>query len=93
MQLDKTLSFDEFTKASIADWKAKATKDLKGKNLQELTYTTSDGISLEPYYTEEDSLVRSNDLSSNWQITLVSSSELEGVEKTITSLSELGKSG
>jgi methylmalonyl-CoA mutase len=93
MQLDKTLSFDEFTKASIADWKAKATKDLKGKNLQELTYTTSDGISLEPYYTEEDSLVRSNDLSSNWLITLVSSSELEGVEKTITSLSELGKSG
>ena len=93
MQLDKTLSFDEFTKASIADWKAKATKDLKGKNLQELTYTTSDGISLEHYYTEEDSLVRSNDLSSNWQITLVSSSELEGVEKTITSLSELGKSG
>jgi methylmalonyl-CoA mutase len=93
MQLDKTLSFDEFTKASIADWKAKATKDLKGKNLQELTYTTSDDISLEPYYTEEDSLVRSNDLSSNWQITLVSSSELEGVEKTITSLSELGKSG
>jgi len=93
MQLDKTLSFDEFAKASLADWKAKATKDLKEKSLQELTYTTSDGISLDPYYTEENSLVSSNNLSSNWQITLLSSSELEGVEKTITSLSELGKSG
>ena len=93
MQLDKTLSFDEFAKASLADWKAKATKDIKEKSLQELTYTASDGISLDPYYTEENSLVSSNNLSSNWQITLLSSSELEGVEKTITSLSELGKSG
>ncbi|MDA0778618.1 MAG: hypothetical protein O3C19_06105, partial [Bacteroidetes bacterium] len=92
MQLDKILSFDEFAKASLADWKAKATKDLKEESLQELTYTTSDGISLEPYYTEENSLVSSNNLSSNWQITLLSLSELEGVEKTITSLSELGKS-
>ncbi len=93
MQLDKTLSFDEFAKASLADWKAKATKDIKEKNLQELTYTTSDGISLDPYYTEENGIVGSHKLSSNWKITLVSSSELEGVEKTITSLSELGKNG
>jgi hypothetical protein len=51
MQLDKTLSFDEFAKASLVDWKAKATKDLKGKSLAELAYTTSDGIFLESYYT------------------------------------------
>ena len=55
MQLDKTLAFDEFAIASLADWKAKATKDLKGKSLEELAYTTSDGLELEPYYTEENS--------------------------------------
>ncbi|MFT7379394.1 MAG: hypothetical protein ACI8ZQ_001143, partial [Bacteroidia bacterium] len=55
MQLDKTLSFDEFEIASLADWKTKATKDLKGIPLEDLAYTTSDGITLEPYFTEENS--------------------------------------
>ena len=91
MQLDKTLSFDEFSKASLADWKAKATKDLKGKSLADLAYTTSDGISLEPYYTDENSTSLLSVGQTDWQITSLGKTELEGADRTISSLDELGK--
>ena len=91
MQLDKTLSFDEFAKASLTDWKAKATKDLKGKSLADLTYTTSDGISLEPYYTDENSTSLLSVGQTDWQITSIAKTQLEGVDRTISSLDELGK--
>ena len=91
MQLDKTLSFDEFAKKSLEDWKAKATKDLKGKPLQELAYRTSDGITLEPYYTEENSTSTNQIGKADWKITLLSSEKLEGVDKTVTDLKELGE--
>lgn len=93
MQLDKTLSFDEFEIASLADWKTKATKDLKGKPLEELAYTTSDGITLEPYYTEENSTSTRQIGKTDWKIALLSSEKLEGVDKTITDLNELGENG
>ena len=91
MQLDKTLSFDEFAKKSLEDWKAKATKDLKGKPLEELAYRTSDGITLEPYYTEENSTSTNQIGKADWKITLLSSEKLEGVDKTVTDLKELGE--
>ena len=91
MQLDKTLSFDEFAKVSLADWKAKATKDLKGKSLEDLAYTTSDGISLEPYYSEENSTSVLSVEHTDWQITLLAETAIEGVDRTIRSLYELGK--
>lgn len=90
MQLDKTLAFDEFAKANLADWKAKATKDLKGKSLSDLAYTTSDGISLEPYYTDENSSTVVEVPATDWKITLLASEQLKGVDRTITHLSELG---
>ncbi len=93
MQLDKTLAFDEFATANLADWKAKATKDLKGKSLEELAYTTSDGLELEPYYTEENS---SNGVvlpAIDWKVVLVANEKLEGVDKTIESLNVLGEDG
>ena len=93
MQLDKTLAFDEFAKASLADWKAKATKDLKGKSLEELAYTTSDGLELEPYYTEENSELCVNIPKVDWKIVLVANEKLEGVDNTIESLNELGQDG
>ncbi|MFT5348222.1 MAG: methylmalonyl-CoA mutase [Bacteroidia bacterium] len=91
MQLDKTLSFDEFEIASLADWKTKATKDLKGIPLEDLAYTTSDGITVEPYYTEENSTSISQIGKTDWKITLLSSEKLEGVDKTISELNELGE--
>jgi len=91
MQLDKTLAFDEFAKASLADWKAKATKDLKGKSLADLAYTTSDGISLEPYYTDENSTSLFSVGQTDWQITLLAEAVIEGVDRTVGSLDELGK--
>lgn len=92
MQLDKTLAFDEFAQASLADWKAKATKDLKGKSLDELAYTTSDGIRLEPYFSDENSTSLVSVGRADWQITLLAKTQLAGVDKTIGSLDELGKS-
>ena len=91
MQLDKTLSFEEFAKTSLADWKTKATKDLKGIPLDDLAYTTSDGITLEPYFTEENSTSISQIGKTDWKITLLSSEKLEGVDKTIIELNELGE--
>ncbi|MGB1037210.1 MAG: methylmalonyl-CoA mutase [Bacteroidia bacterium] len=90
MQLDKTLSFDEFAKASLADWKAKATKDLRGKSLNELDYTTSDGITLEPYYSDENSTTMMSIGDIDWKIVSKSDSQLEGVDFTISELSDLG---
>ena len=90
MQLDKTLSFDEFAKKSLADWKTKATKDLKGIPLEDLAYTTSDSITVEPYFTEENSTSISQIGKTDWKITLLSSEKLEGVDKTISELNELG---
>jgi len=92
MQLDKTLAFDEFAQASLADWKAKATKDLKGKSLDELAYTTSDGIRLEPYFSDENSTSLVSVGRADWQITLLAKTQLSGVDKTIGSLDKLGKS-
>lgn len=90
MQLDKTLSFDEFAKASLEDWKAKATKDLRGKSLIELEYTTSDGITLEPYYSDENSTSIMSIGDIDWNIVSKSDAHLEGVDVTISKLSELG---
>ena len=91
MHLDKTLSFDEFAKASLADWKEKATKDLKGKRLEDLAYTTSDGIVLDPYFTDENSTSKLFISKADWKITLLGNDKLEGVDVTITSLNDLGK--
>jgi methylmalonyl-CoA mutase len=91
MQLDKTLAFDEFAIASLADWKAKATKDLKGKSLEELVYRTSDGLELEPYYTEENSNKGAALPAIEWKIVLVAKQKLEGVDSTIESLGDLGE--
>lgn len=93
MHLNKALAFDEFSTTSLADWKAKATKDLKGKPLEELAYTTSDGITVEPYYTEENSNQGVAYSETDWLITLLADEKLDGVDKTISSLNDLGVSG
>jgi len=93
MHLNKALAFDEFSTTSLADWKAKATKDLKGKPLEELAYTASDGITVEPYYTEENSNQGVAYSETDWLITLLAGEKLDGVDKTISSLNDLGVSG
>ena len=93
MHLNKALAFDEFSKTSLTDWKAKATKDLKGKPLEELAYTASDGITVEPYYTEENSNQGVAYSETDWLITLLADEKLDGVDKTISSLNDLGVSG
>ena len=36
------------------DWKARATKELKGRDPESLTWTTLEGIGIRPLYTAED---------------------------------------
>ncbi|MFD2520546.1 methylmalonyl-CoA mutase family protein [Emticicia soli] len=47
--------FDEFPESTKKIWEAQVTKDLKGKNFEEtLVWQTPEGISVQPYYSEED---------------------------------------
>lgn len=46
--------FEEFKSATKTDWKAKATKDLKGKALEDLNWNIDKNITIEPYYTQAD---------------------------------------
>ena len=40
--------------AGIDQWKALAAKQLKGRPLEELNWSTPEGITVEPLYTAED---------------------------------------
>jgi methylmalonyl-CoA mutase len=44
----------EFSKKTLADWKALALKECRGKPLDELTWDTPEGIAVKPLYTAED---------------------------------------
>jgi methylmalonyl-CoA mutase len=45
--------FAEFSGQSEAEWKAKITKDLRGKAYEEIIRQNADGISIQPIYTSE----------------------------------------
>ena len=44
----------EFPKKSLEDWQALASKERKGKPVEELTWDTPEGIAVKPMYTNED---------------------------------------
>ena len=47
--------FADFDPTTFSQWKAQATKDLKGKNFDEtLVWQTPEGFEVQPYYTDED---------------------------------------
>jgi methylmalonyl-CoA mutase len=48
------LDLSEFPFSSLADWRAAAEATLKGKPLADLTSKTSDGLGVEPIYTNEN---------------------------------------
>ena len=48
------LDLSEFPSSSLADWRAAAEATLKGKPLADLTSKTSDGLGVEPIYTNEN---------------------------------------
>lgn len=91
MHLNKKLTFDEFAACSLAEWRAKATRDLKGKSLEDLAYTTSDGLVLDLYYTDQNSSNFHQIPHTDWLITTHSDVKLEGVDKSVSKLTELGK--
>lgn len=51
--MDKENLFAEFKPTSKEEWKQKVVEDLKGKDLEQLTWHT-DGLKIESFYTEED---------------------------------------
>ena len=44
----------EFPKKTLDDWQALATKERKGRPVEELTWDTPEGIAVKPLYTAED---------------------------------------
>lgn len=52
----KNLFFEAFDKCSFEEWKAKATKDLKGADvIEKFSWASSSGVKLAPYYDQENS--------------------------------------
>ena len=48
------VSDDASTDPTLADWEALASKDLRGRPLEELTRTRPEGIDVKPLYTADD---------------------------------------
>lgn len=46
--------FSEFDQPTKLSWLKQVEKELKGREYEELFWSTEEGITLEPYYTEED---------------------------------------
>lgn len=46
--------FTEFNPTTAEEWKAQLTKDLKGVDFDQLKWNTSNGVSINPFYTAED---------------------------------------
>ncbi|MBT3703509.1 MAG: methylmalonyl-CoA mutase, partial [Alphaproteobacteria bacterium] len=44
----------DFEKKTLADWRDLASKELKGRDLDDLTWKTPEGIDVKPLYTAED---------------------------------------
>ena len=90
--MDKNLSFDEFSKTGLDEWEKKAIHDLKGKSLQDLCYTSSDGIKVSSYSSFENSEKKFKIQLGDWKIAHLSdgSNQEEGVDFTISHLDELG---
>lgn len=51
----KEATFEEFSGVSLKQWEEKISKDLKGKSISELEWTTHDNIPLVPYVNKENS--------------------------------------
>ncbi len=52
MKLEKSLNFSEFKEFSHSDWREKLISDLKGKAVDSLNWTSSEGLEVEPYYSK-----------------------------------------
>ncbi|MCB0970954.1 MAG: hypothetical protein KDA97_05480, partial [Acidimicrobiales bacterium] len=48
------VSDDASTDPTLSDWEALASKDLRGRPLEELTRTRPEGIDVKPLYTADD---------------------------------------
>jgi len=94
MHTDKSLSFDEFSRVGINDWKQKAIQDLKGKSLNDLHYVSSDGIKVDSYCCYENSNKAFKIKSSDWKLVAFvddkSKKNEEGVDLLISDLDVLG---
>ncbi len=67
-----TALFDEFSAVTKAEWHAKILQDLRGQNIEDLTWEIDDGIELDPFTHESDCPISFNlssfKLPGAWQI-------------------------
>ena len=93
MLKDNKVSFDEFPKLSFIDWQQKAIHDLKGKTIDDVFYTSSDGIKISSYGCSENSKKCYKLPSVEWIITaltdFVQPDEFSG--RKIKNIEELGE--
>ena len=96
MNLDDKLNFNEFNPSDLSDWVDRATQDLKGKELAELNWTTSDGIETGPYFAQENAGPLLQPLKpTEWKAVALVTSQIQnesvaGVDRVVSSLDELG---
>jgi len=85
--------FSEFSPITQEQWIARCIKDLKGKDFTELNYTTPDGITIKPFYTEEDiNQINTTPLfnHTNWNICVEidGTNEVEGNKQALHALKQ-----
>jgi hypothetical protein len=90
--MDKNLSFDEFSKVGLDEWKQRAIQDLKDKSINDLCYVSSDGIKVDSYCCYENSKGTDKILPVDWKIAHLGDGLIkeDGVDSAIISLDELG---
>lgn len=60
--------FEEFSASSAADWKQRLSKDLKGITFEDLCLTDRNGITIQPFYTDEGATRESIFTHKDWAI-------------------------
>ena len=86
MHTDKSLTFDEFSRVGINDWKQKAIQDLKGKSLNDLHYVSSDGIKVDSYCCYENSNKAFKIKTSDWKLVALVDDQSKKNEEGVVSL-------
>jgi methylmalonyl-CoA mutase len=66
--MNSTLDFNEFSDASLEQWKKLLTKELGEKPFESLIWTDSSGNTMQPYYTEAPQSFGASSFPTSWLI-------------------------
>lgn len=97
VNLNKLLNFSEFGFQSLEDWKNQAIKDLKGQDIENLNWKTSDGFEYQPFYNSENTKAIKVEMPASWSIKVLANLPSDTIQETeiiakgdiLTSMDEL----